>query len=386
MAITEKVFLGFQFDSKYYRRSDLECLLVESVTEASREIKKYGLDYVSLVPQLCDLTPAEGVTEGILDFINKSIFCLFEISDNNPNVMFELGNAYAKNKGLIFLKNSESSIYNKVPSDLIGKFVTYYGEENPSLQGLKPKIAGRLRDYVIEEYNKKAETWMKKIWEIRGDHLTVVSGNLFGRYEVESKDADALFDSTVGIINLYPCTKIKRIYSIDFKDEGFTDTDLLVVGGPDSNKVTQKVFESLDSSFPFDYEEVESPIDFVLKDKTNHRNFKKEWEGAEKDENLKRDYGFFMKIPNPFSVNRNILIITGIGAYGTYGCAKALPFSHEQGKNLFEYYVQNFAKFAAHKYFTFVTETVVDKTKIQGRVVEGSLHYLNQETNKWVKL
>ena len=387
MKITEKVFLGFQFKSKYYTKSTLESLLVDSVTEASKEIKESGLNYVSLEPQLIELNPAEGVTEGVINNIEKSIFCLFEISDNNPNVMFELGYSYAKCKGLIFLKNSESTKKNKVPSDLIGKYIWYYGEDNPTLEGLKPKIAGFLKKYVINEFNKRSETWMKKIWDIKGDKLTVVSGNLFGRYEVESKDADALFDSTVGLINLYPSAKVERIYSIDFPDDGFQDTDLLVVGGPDSNKVTQKIFDDLDVSFPFSYEEVEEPVDFVLRDKTNHRDFEKRWNGEKKPENLQLDYGFFLKIPNPYSKNRNIVIITGIGAHGTFGCSKALPFSDGNGgKMLYDYYFENFSKLSGKRYFTFVTEAKVNKTMVEGKIVEGTIHYLDQNTGKWVKL
>jgi len=380
MKLTEKVFLGFQFKSKYYSKSSLENLLVDAVTEASNEIKQMGLDYVALEPQLIELKPSEGVTEGIIKLIDDSVFCLFEISDNNSNVMFELGNAYAKNKGLIFLKHSESVSTEQVPSDIIGKYILYYGgRENPSLEKMRPRITKCIKDYVADMYGKKSETWMRKIWDIKGDNLIVVSGNLFGRYEVEPKDADALFDSTLGLVNLYPGIKVKRFYSIDFPEDGFQNNDLLVVGGPDSNKITEKILAELDPSFPFSYEETDEPYDFVLKDKVSLREFRKRFEGKD----LKSDYGFFLKIPNPYSNDRNILIITGIGAEGTLACSRSLPFA--DGDFLYNYYHDNFSKLVQKRYFCFITEARVGKTSVNGNVVEGTIYYLDQGSNRWEK-
>ena len=381
MKLIEKIFLGFQFKSQFYSKSTLENLLVDSVTEASNEIKESGLDYVTLEPQLIDLKPAEGVTEGIIGLIDNSLFCLFEISDNNPNVMFELGNAYAMNKGLIFLKNSESTPINKVPSDIIGKFIAYYGgSDYPILEKLRPKITKIIKDYVVDAHNKMSETWVRKIWDIKGDNLIVVSGNLHGRYEVEPKDADTLFDSTLRLINLYPGVKVKRLYSIDFLEENFQNNDILTVGGPESNKITQMILEGVDSSFPFYYEEVDEPYDFILKDKINFREYKKRFEGKE----LKTDYGFFLKVPNPYIEGRNILLVTGIGAEGTLGCSRALPFS---SSSVYDYYYDNFSKLSDKNYFSFIIEAKIEEASIYGNVLKETIYYLDQNDNsRWKKL
>ncbi len=413
MKLTEKVFLGFQFKSQYYSKSTLENLLVDSVTEVSTELKENGLDYVALEPQLIDLKPSEGVTEGIIRLIEDSLFCLFEISDNNPNVMFELGNAYAKSKGLIFLKNSESTPINKIPSDIIGKFIVYYGgDDYPSLEKLRPKITKTIKDYVIDRYNKKSETWVRKIWDIKGDNLIVVSGSIHGRYEVEPRDADTLFDSTLGLINLYPGVKAKRFYAIDFPKENFQNNDILVVGGPESNRITQMILESFDPSFPFCYEETDEPYDFILKDKINFREYKKRFEGKE----LKTDYGFFLKVPSPYVEGRNILIMTGIGADGTLGCSRALPFNSgpvydyywsnsksthsicmvPSGGPVYKYYYDNFSVLGDKRYFCFIIETKIEevsndgkvlKESIDGKVLKETIYYLDQnDNNRWKKL
>jgi len=378
MKIVERVFLGFQFESEFYDRSTIETLLVESVEQASKEIKKSGLNYVNLDIQLIELKPGEGVTDGIIRLLDESLLCLFEISDNNPNVMFELGNAYAKNKGLILLKHRNSVSLNKVPSDILGKFILYYGgTDYPSIEKIRPKITKGIKEYVIEVYNKKLETWKRKIWDLNGDNLIVVSGNLFGRYEVEPKDADSLFDTTLGLMNLYPGINVKRLYSIDFTEKDFVDHDLLVIGGPDSNLITKKILDEIDQSFPFIYEEIDEPFDFVLKDKCSSKKYKKEFEGTE----VKTDYGFFLKIPNPYTKNRNIIIITGIGAEGTYGCSKSLPF--ESNEFTYSYYNDKFSKLGNIRYFSFITKAIIDNSQIKGQIVEDTFYYLDQRGNQW---
>lgn len=381
MKKVEKVFLGFQFDSTYYSKSEIENLLVESVTEATKEIKKSGLEYVELDPQMGELKPSEGVTEGILRNIHDSIFCLFEISDNNANVMFELGNAYAKEKGLIFLKNRESDSVAKVPSDIIGKYIWYYGGDgDPSLEKLRPRITKHLKEYVIDWYNKKTETWIRKVWTIKGDRLIVVSGNLDDQYKVWPKDADALFESTLGLTNLYPGVKAKRIYSKDFTEKDYQNNDLFVVGGPDSNWVTADILEDLDPSFPFYYNEIGEPDFFELCDKNTSNKYRRTYKGKK----LKTDYGFFLKVPNPYDRERNVLIISGIGDEGTFGCSKALPF--DDGDFLFNYYSETFSKLSDKKIYCFITEALIQGSKITGRVVEGTTFYLNEKTDHWEKL
>jgi|SRR5208337_3899809 len=377
----EKVFLGLQFKSKFYRKSTIETLLVDAVTDASNEIKEMGLDYVELEPILIELKPSEGVTEGILKLIDESFFCLFEISDNNPNVMFELGNAYAKKKGLIFLKHEKSAKTVKVPSDIVGKYISYYGgDQYPNLEKMRPKITQYVTEHVIEAYTKKTETWIRKIWTIKGDNLIVVSGNLNDHYEVGPKDADALFESTLGLTNLYPGVKAKRIYSMDFTEKDYHNNDLFVVGGPDSNWVTGDIFKELGSSFPFSYNEIGEPDFFELYDKNFSHKYRRVYTGKK----LKTDYGFFLKVPNPYDHERNVLIISGIGDEGTFGCSKALPF--DDGNFLFDYYSETFSKLYDKKYYCFITEASMQGKNIIGHVVDGTMYCLDENTHRWVKL
>jgi hypothetical protein len=379
MEFKEKVFLGFQFRSDYYDRSTLEELLVDSVVNASNELKDIGLKYVTLEPLLIDLKPSEGVTEGIIRHIDSSIFAIFEISDNNPNVMFELGNAYAKNKGLIFLKNATSK--EKIPSDIIGKYIVQYGGERyPKLADLRPKITKTIRENVQNLYEQKSETWIRKVWDISGEKLMVVSGNLNGKYEVEPRDADALFESTLKLVNLYPGLKVHRYYSIDFDNKDYQNNDLLLMGGPDSNKVTKEVLEGNANSFPFEFIETDDDYEFILKDKSTSMDYKKHFNLGK----ITKDYGFFAKMPNPFCRGKNVILLAGIGGEGTLACSRALPSDNNW---LFNYYHENFSCLDNKQYFTFICEANVEGTNVKGRILKDSIHYFDIEESKaWKKL
>lgn len=73
----------------------------------------------------------------ICESIQKSRFCIIDISDWNPNVMFELGLAFGLRKKVIIIK----SIEGKIPADLRG--IEYIEYNNT--QTLKKKLSNYLR-------------------------------------------------------------------------------------------------------------------------------------------------------------------------------------------------------------------------------------------------
>lgn len=117
------VFLAYQFSSDYYRGFDLLSSVRLGVESANQEAKKSGLSV-----SFKQVSRNEGfhiwceICEGI---INSSV-CIFEISDNNPNVYLELGLAIAHGKEIVLVRNRTSG---DVPSDLAGiKYVSYSNE------------------------------------------------------------------------------------------------------------------------------------------------------------------------------------------------------------------------------------------------------------------
>ena len=88
----KEVFVGFQFHSNHYRTSSLKIMITEA------------LERFNLNPFFPDehYEPVHISCE-ICHRLQQVSVCIFEISDSNPNVMFELGLAYMLGKVVMLL-------------------------------------------------------------------------------------------------------------------------------------------------------------------------------------------------------------------------------------------------------------------------------------------
>ena len=77
---------------------------------------------------MVDIDSGRNLTEYLMGRIASAQICAFELSDKNPNVMFELGVAYAKGKKIILLVH-ERVDRAKLPSDLAGAFFRTYNDD-----------------------------------------------------------------------------------------------------------------------------------------------------------------------------------------------------------------------------------------------------------------
>lgn len=112
---SNEVFVGLQFTSEYYNTKNLK----EVLTEA---LGAYGLK-----PFFADehFEPVHISCE-ICHKIQKVSICIFDISDSNPNVMFELGLACTQGKIAVLLAK-QGSQGTKI-SDLAGFHRIQYGD------------------------------------------------------------------------------------------------------------------------------------------------------------------------------------------------------------------------------------------------------------------
>jgi len=92
-----EVFVGFQFQSNYYRAASLKAMITEA------------LEKLDLSPFFPDehFEPIHISCE-ICHRLQQVSVCIFEISDSNPNVMFELGLAYMLGKLVVLLAKTGS--------------------------------------------------------------------------------------------------------------------------------------------------------------------------------------------------------------------------------------------------------------------------------------
>lgn len=91
------VFCAYQFDSNYYKTKNLKTMITESLEKFNLQ-PFFPDDHYEPIHISCK----------ICHTIQRVSICIFEISDSNPNVMFELGLAYMLGKVAILLAHQGS--------------------------------------------------------------------------------------------------------------------------------------------------------------------------------------------------------------------------------------------------------------------------------------
>ncbi|MBL7259285.1 hypothetical protein [Paractinoplanes lichenicola] len=116
------------------------------------------------------------------------------------------------------------------------------------------------------------------------------------------------------------------------------ERDLLLLGGPDANKITRDTLEHYDQVLKLTVPGFKSH-EVAIRDTRSDRYYAPR-KGA--DDEWVLDYGLLVRLPNPLSNGRRteVLILAGCWGYGTEGAAKAvseLDFLKEVGvkKNRF---------------------------------------------------
>lgn len=94
------------------------------------------------------IMPGDLLTRKIDTLISQSSMAIVDLSGNNANVMWELGNAMSKNKKVILIVDNEQS--SDLPSNLFGIFYLTY-----SISGDNSTFLESLNRYLIEQYDIK---------------------------------------------------------------------------------------------------------------------------------------------------------------------------------------------------------------------------------------
>lgn len=128
---TAKAVLLIPADSSYTRVRDVvECALRDAVIEPLplRDTFQVGAQWANMVT----------------DAIQEADLVVADISQKNPNVLYELGFAYALRKPTLLLLSTDST--NEVPSDLAGYQMVTYDPKN--LRSLQSQMSRTLSSYV----------------------------------------------------------------------------------------------------------------------------------------------------------------------------------------------------------------------------------------------
>jgi len=97
--MTIEIFVGFQFVSEYFSKIKIEANVSRAVQHLNKEIaRKFPKQIIKLKYQVIDIDSGKNLLNFLSEKISKSDICIFELSNKNANVLFELGFAYALKK------------------------------------------------------------------------------------------------------------------------------------------------------------------------------------------------------------------------------------------------------------------------------------------------
>lgn len=148
-------------------------------------------------------------------------------------------------------------------------------------------------------------------------------------------DTDALLEVMVFLSQYYPRATIERFSSEDLP-EGHTSSNLVVIGGPGSaeisNKICREMMSAISShiSYSSDCEQMtvtraaREPIELRAEYRTNGQST-----SHQTPLGLRTDWGYFARFKNPLNENATVVLISGIHTAGVLGGARAFSERRE---------------------------------------------------------
>lgn len=335
---TIRIFLSYAFTPKQnaYSKKEIQQVLEDSIKIVRRKLGKekgkVGIkaDY--------ELSEYGGVLRSeLLSKIGAADIFIVDISDNNPNVFYELGYIDALKKPAIILKSRKEEDHYQVPSDISDRFFLKYD----SINNITTKLAESLRNRIEELLSIPQIDLddLKRIWfpdnpqtinvigppsQSKTQFSDAKSPNFV--YLDRLGDKDSISEVLVLLSRLYPSTKIRKFRSDEFQND-MLDENLVIIGGPGTSKEIGNSVCKLIS------EKIHSPVSYS-DDCEKMLVGKKTLPSIYENNQVATDYGYFARIKNPLNPRSTVVLIHGIHTYGVLGSAKAFSEHDLSIKNI----------------------------------------------------
>lgn len=322
-----RIFLSYAFKpwQDAYKAPEIRAMLDRAVASAEK-LKSLEGGSVKLVPDYV-MEPGRILWDEIHKKIKSSDMAVVDISDNNPNVLYELGymDALGKYSPILLKSNKEKEKY-KVPSDINSKIYISYDR----IDDAESELTDAIERQVIEILNAPpGRNEIRSLWygrEARAIRViapksqveTEFSDSMSPNYDRFHKmgDKTAVWETLVLLAKLYPDANVTVHVANDFDmDSEMIRDNLVAIGGPgfgdEGNRVCRMISQRMNSvvSYKEDYETMlagDSRLT-ALSDG-----------GA-----LRQDHGYFARFRNPYNPDSAVVLIHGIHTLGVLGAARA---------------------------------------------------------------
>ena len=325
---TLRIFLSYAFTpwQKAYKQQEIKAMLNRAVESAGGRESLAGRN-ARLVPDYA-LEAGRVIREEIHEKIRASDMAVVDISDNNPNVMYELGymDALGKYPPILLKSNREKEKYT-VPSDINNINRIEYDRigdaEAPLADALEAQAASILdappgRNEIRSLWCGREARAIRVIApksQVKTEFSSAASPN-YDRFH-KMGDKTAVWETLVLLARLYPDADVTVHVADEFDMESEMNRDNLVaIGGPgfgddEGNRVCRMISQRMNSavSYAEDYETMLAGNDRLVASSEG---------GA-----VRRDHGYFARFRNPYNPDSAIVMIHGIHTLGVLGAARA---------------------------------------------------------------
>ncbi|HZS74067.1 MAG TPA: hypothetical protein VFA69_06140 [Candidatus Nitrosotalea sp.] len=335
-----RIFLSYAFTPKQgaYTKDEIQRVLEEGIDSVKQKLGERIRNF--RIEADYELTEYGGILRSeLLSKISNADIFIADISDNNPNVFYELGYIDALKKPTIIIKSRKEEEQYQIPSDISDRFYLKYDK----ITDVKDRLADSLKKRIEEvlEVPHLSLDDVRRLWFAEDASVINVIGppsetkTKFS--EVQSPnyvyldrlgDKDAMLEILILLSRLYPSAKIRKFMAKDFQPS-MLDENIVVVGGPGapdevSNSICKLMTEKLKSriSYSDDGEKM------CLND---GKAFSSEYD---KNQEIITDYGYFGRMQNPLNPRSTVILIHGIHTYGVLGSARAFSDHDLATKNV----------------------------------------------------
>ncbi len=273
--LTINVFIAYQFKNAKVKKSVRERAIRTAVERVRKDLTPTAPG-VSINLQTFDLKPVENVFRQIKDMIERASIFVADISELNPNVIFELGYAFGVSttsaKKLVILCHDSVDV-KQLPSDLSGMFVIKYAKTK--FQEVLQKELQRAAETYIEavKTGELDDIGVKAFWRYHdGQDIDIVCSEIpptdlpeFAQpndrnylHYARFADLDSLFHIRSNLPRLFPRMRMRDFPASEHRNTEYNG--LIVLGGPAWNQRSK----ALQFNLPLHFEDRKEEPDDVL--------------------------------------------------------------------------------------------------------------------------
>jgi hypothetical protein len=328
------VFFGHQFSSPSRSLTPIRNVVNSAVKAAAKDWNGRERSQVTAEVKPLDLASGDIVFDKILRAIDESDICIFDLTEKNHNVIFELGHANGRQKEIIWICN-ELLPLEKLPSDFQGKFVLRYEDPKDLEAKLEEEILIKIFSIVK---GVTEERTFKEIWDFgEADSVDLVFGRIpSGDRSKFTKISDPNFLRYQAIADIDTLVYLSRFLSRNFPGkvqhdympnefQKDVDNPLIAVGGPAWNTIAGRYYDDIQDGSS----RAKIPVSFVSDESTGEEYIKlrakdgsiTEHRAEAASKGITYDVGLFARFLYKFDVP--VFIISGIRTGGVLGAAQA---------------------------------------------------------------